>query len=442
MSRLALVRASWFAVLLFGVLSRAALPARAQAPAAGARELALRADQAAPKVFVLTMGPGDHPFARFGHNALLLTWPGRAVVYNWGTFAFEGMQGIEDFMAGRFRYWLSLARLDRTLDFYEMQNRTLVAQELDMTEAERKSLAAAVAVNALPQNRYYNYDYFKDNCTTRVRDAIDQALGGALKKAIGGDGRYTFREHAMRLSAPEPWLYFGLDLALGRLTDRGTSRYDELWIPDQLEAALAAAKISRNGEVRPLVLETRTLVSAERPAALTEPPSRVGWFLFIGALLGGIGFGLGERGRTHRAARAGFGAFAMLFGTVFGLVGCILLFFWLFTKHWSAYQNENLLVCTPWSLVLLVTAFGLALGRPRSTEWTRQLLFASALSSLLAVLLALIPGFGQDNTRIAALFAPIWCGLYAGACRLTNQPLLPQKRSTTSASDVPSATTT
>jgi hypothetical protein len=238
---------------------------------------------------------------------------------------------------------------------------------------------------------------------------------------VSGSGHYTFREHAMRLSAPEPWLYFGLDLALGRLTDQGTSRYDELWIPDQLQAALAEAKISRNGEVRPLVLDTKTLVTAERPAALAAPPSRVGWFLLIGALLGALAFALGEKGRTHRAARAVFGAFAMLFGTVFGLVGCILLFFWLFTKHWSAYQNENLLVCTPWALALLVTAFGLALGRPRSTEWTRQLLFASTLTSLLAVVLALIPGFGQDNTRIAALFAPIWFGLYWGACRLTNR---------------------
>lgn len=442
MSRLALVRAFLFAVFLSSALFLTASPARAQAPSVSSREFAIRADHAAPKVFVLTMGPGDHPFARFGHNALLLTWPGRAVVYNWGTFAFDGMQGIEDFMAGRFRYWLSLARLDRTLDFYEMQNRTLVSQELDMTEAERRSLAEAVAENALPEHRYYNYDYFKDNCTTRVRDAVDRALGGALKKAIGGSGHYTFREHAMRLSAPEPWLYFGLDLALGRLTDQGTSRYDELWIPDQLETALAEAKISRNGEVRPLVLETKTLVAAERPAALAAPPSRVGWFLLIGALLGGLAFAFGEKGRTNRAARAVFGAFSMLFGTVFGLVGCILLFFWLFTKHWSAYQNENLLVCTPWSLSLLVTAFGLALGRPRSTEWTRQLLFASAITSLLAVLLALIPGLGQDNTRIAALFAPIWCGLYSGACRLTKKPLLPQKRSTTSASDVPSATTT
>jgi len=427
---------------VLGAWLLAALPAAAQTSLERSRDAALRADQAAPKVFVLTMGPGDHPFARFGHNALLLTWPGRAVVYNYGTFAFEGVQGIQDFMAGRFRYWLSLGRLDRTLEFYEMQNRTLVAQELDMTEGERQSLAAALAVNARPENRYYDYDYFKDNCTTRVRDVIDRALGGALHRAVGGPGNYTYREHAMRLSAPEAWLYFGLDLALGPLTDRGTSRYDELWIPDQLEAALAEAKITRDGETRPLVLDTRTLVSAERPPALDAPPSRVPWFLLIGLVFGAQAFALGEKARKGRIARAMFGAFTALFGAVFGLVGCILLFFWLFTKHWSAYQNQNLLVCGPWAVALLVTATGLSLGRPRFTEWTRKLLLVSAAASVLAVLLALIPGFGQDNTRIAALFAPIWLGLYAGACRLTNQPLIPQKRSTTSASDVPSATAT
>src|SRR5215211_1696915 len=72
------------------------------------------------RVSVLTMGPGDHPFTRFGHNALLLEWAesGESAVYNYGTFAFDGMQGVQDFMAGRFRYWLSVSSLEHTLRAY------------------------------------------------------------------------------------------------------------------------------------------------------------------------------------------------------------------------------------------------------------------------------------------------------------------------------------
>jgi len=394
----------------------------------------------APRAYVLTMGPGDHPFARFGHNALLLEWPGRSVVYNFGTFAFDGLDGVKDFMAGRFRYWLSLSSLDRTLEFYASQNRTLVTQELDLTIEERQELARALAENALPEHRYYNYDYYYDNCTTRVRDAVDRALGGALKRAITGSGRYTYREHTERLSADEPWLYFALDLALGPLTDRPTTRFDELWVPDQLEQALASAKIERDGVQRPLVMATRTLVTADRPPAREAPPSRAGWFGLFGLGIGAALFALADRARTSRIARAAFGGFTALFGLFFGLIGSVLLVFWLFTKHWSAYRNENLLVCAPWAVLLAFTAFGLALGRPRATERTRLLLKASAVAALLAFLLALIPGFGQDNTRIAALFTPIWLALYLGACRITGKHPLGQKLKTTSASPVPSAT--
>ena len=385
------------------------------------------------------MGPGDHPFARFGHNALLLEWPNRAAVYNFGTFAFDGLDGIKDFMAGRFLYWLSLSSLDRTLEFYASQNRTLVAQELDLTLEERQRLASDLAKNALPENKYYNYDYYRDNCTTRVRDAVDRALGGALARATTGSGRFTYREHTERLSADEPWLYFALDLALGPLTDRPTSRYDELWVPDQLEQALASARIERDGVRRPLVIGTRTLVTAERPPARGEPPSRVGWFLLFGVVLGAACFGLGDRARTNRLARASFAAISGLFGLFFGLIGSVLVVFWLFTKHWSAYRNENILLCAPWATLLVVTGIGLALGRPRATERTRRLLRASAVAALIAAGLALIPNFAQDNTRMAALFTPIWLGLYWGACRLTGTHPLAQKVKTTSASPVPSA---
>jgi hypothetical protein len=410
------------------------------APAARAQQPGPREARRGPRVYVLTMGPGDHPFARFGHNALLLEWPGRQVVYNFGTFAFDGLDGIKDFMAGRFSYWLSLSSLDRTLEFYAAMNRTLVAQELDLTLEERMKLARALAENAQPENKYYNYDYYKDNCTTRVRDAVDRALGGALARAISGTGRYTYREHTERLSADEPWLYFGLDLALGPLTDRPVRRYDELWVPGELESALAAARIERDGVRRPLVIDTRTLVTAERGPPRAAPPARVGWFGLMGIVAGGALFALGDRARTSRAARAVFGGVSALFGLFFGLIGTVLLVFWLFTKHWAAYRNENLLVCAPWAVLLSLTGIGLAFGRPRPTEHTRRLLQASAIAALLACLLALIPGFGQDNTRMAALFTPIWIGLYVGACRIAGKHPLGQKLKTTSASPVPSAT--
>jgi hypothetical protein len=148
-------------------------------------------------------------------------------------------------------------------------------------------------------------------------------------------------------------------------------------------------------------------------------------FAALGLGLGAVLALLGRLGRQSRVARGAFGACAALIGLVGGLLGTIFGVFWLFTKHWAAYRNFNLLVCPPWALLLVVTGIGLALGRRGATRLSQRLLAWSAVTSLAAILFALTPGFGQDNTRTAALLAPLWLGLYAGSAWLTGTRLLP-----------------
>lgn len=372
------------------------------------------------RVSVLTMGPGDHPFARFGHNALLLEWQGErlGLVYNFGTFAFDGLQGVQDFMAGRFRYWLSISSLPRTLRVYASYDRSVVAQDLNLTEAQRAEIAEALEVNALPQNRYYDYDYYYDNCSTRVRDVVDRVLRGQLQSALRGAGRYSFRGHTERLTADAFWLYLGLDLALGPLTDRPTTRWNELFIPGELRSALASASVERGGQRVPVVARERVLVTSTRAPERAAPPQRVLGFALAGVLLGAAFAALGQLGATNRPARVAFAVSTALVGLVLGLLGTVFVVFWAFTKHWSAFQNYNILVCTPWSLVLVGTAVGVIRGRAKSLRLHHRLIQLSTLSAAAAVLLALIPDFGQDNTRVAALLGPLWLGMYLGALRL------------------------
>src|SRR5712691_5278121 len=68
------------------------------------------------RVFVMTMGPGDHPFFKFGHNAIVVQPADRPpVVYNWGTFDFESPTLIADFLRGRLTYLLSTDSVQGTL---------------------------------------------------------------------------------------------------------------------------------------------------------------------------------------------------------------------------------------------------------------------------------------------------------------------------------------
>src|SRR4051812_48203968 len=54
-------------------------------------------------ISLLTMGPGEHPFTKFGHSALWVhdAAKQRDEVYNYGTFAFDSPTLVLDSVAGK-----------------------------------------------------------------------------------------------------------------------------------------------------------------------------------------------------------------------------------------------------------------------------------------------------------------------------------------------------
>jgi Domain of unknown function (DUF4105) len=377
----------------------------------GATPRANAAEEPPARVSVLTMGPGQHPFTRFGHNALLLEWAsGRDAVYNFGTFEFDGLRGARDFMAGRFQYWLSVSDLESTLRAYGEANRSLTAQELALGPAERAELSRMLAINALPEHRYYAYDYYRDNCSTRVRDALDQVLGGGLSRQVVGAGRETYRQHTLRLVGASPLLFFGLDSALGRPTDRPISRWEELFLPAELHDQLASATHPTSSS--PLVRAERELLTAREapPAAAT---SRTLSYAALGAFSGLLLALLGRSAERSRAARLVLGLILALLGLALGLLGSVLLVFW-GSKHWAAHDNPSILASPPWALALVWLGVELARGRHHATG-LRVVLGVTVLTSI--GLLALAVPAPHEPLRQAALFLPLWVGLLYGAGR-------------------------
>jgi len=377
------------------------------------------ARDAPDRVSVLTMGPGDHPFTRFGHNAILLEWDtggqSHDAVYNFGTFEFQGLQGARDFMSGRFRYWLSVTNLERTVRAYAADNRSLTAQELALTRAERGELYGKLVESARPEQRYYAYDYYRDNCSTRVRDAIDDLLRGSLERSVAGPGRLTFREHTLALTRDTAWLYVGLDLALGTPTDVPTTRWQELFLPQELHDALARAQRELDGERVSLVRKETQLASATRATLPREPTTP--WLSLggAGALLGATLAALGHAARRGPTGRAVFGVVSALLGGALGVLGSALAVFWA-SKHWAAHANRSLLACPPWALALVVLGAGFALGRPGAARPLR-LLLAASLATTAALLVLSVVSSNHESLRIVALFLPLWSGWLWGAER-------------------------
>jgi hypothetical protein len=362
-------------------------------------------------ISVLTMGPGDPTFSKFGHDAIVVSQKGQKPrVYNFGTFAFQSNTLFRDFLSGRLRYWLSVGSLQGTLSSYRRQNRSLLLQRLDLEPAAAEALALALEENALPENKYYLYDHFRDNCSTRVRDAIDRTTGGAVRRALDRPAALTYRDHALRLVADDWLLFLGLDLGLGPRVDGRITEWDEGFLPERLARSLKSVRMqSANGEL-PLVVEETRVFEANRAPLLEVPPMRAPWLAALGLAMGGA-FAFLVR-RPSRAARIAAGTLMTTLGLVSGLLGALLLFFWFFTNNEVAHKNANAFLSPVVALALVPAGIAFAMGRSSGERLTRRTLFACLALSAIGIVFALV--VGQDVARTGSLFVPLWLAAALG----------------------------
>jgi hypothetical protein len=377
----------------------------------------------APKVSVITFGPGDETFSKFGHDAILLSDPRqppqrRELVFNYGTFRFDSPWLIMDFLKGKLSYWLSAGTLQQTLAVYRRANRSVSVQELNLSPEAANALAAFLYENVKPENAYYRYDYYRDNCATRIRDVVDRFLGHRLAAASRGPAPLTYREHTRRLTVASPYLFFGLDLAMGPVIDQPVTEWEEMFLP-----ARVAAKLDQltDDQGAPVVRARYSLFEASRPPEPASAPGyRWGWLAL------GVSFGLVlyVLGRAHgRVARICQSLAVALFGILTGLLGSALLVLWLLTDHDVTYWNQNVLLCPIWALVLPVLAFDFARQVPRRARLMMSLVAASTGSALLALLLLLSP-LRQSTGPAVSFFLPIWLGVGLGVWERLGRPAL------------------
>jgi len=377
-------------------------------------------------VGVMTFGPGDHPFFRFGHDAIWIHDRATGIdrVYNFGTFTFDSPRLILDFLHGRMTYWLSVSSLRATREIYERENRSIVVQELALDPDAKRALRARLDENARPENRAYKYDYFRDNCATRVRDAIDAAVGGRVRAAAQGPGRLTLRGQALRMTAGYLPLYVALDLVLGPDVDLPIDRWTETFIPEELEHVLAEVTVPATAGEQPLVVHTTEVFHPRRAPPLAAPPTRGGVFFLCGVAVGLVFLLLAVGSWASRPTflrvglRAVFGLLVVGFGLAAGFVGCFLVYLWIGTDHVVAHRNQNILVCAPFALTLVVLGFGVVLGRPGATRKASLVASAALVTTVLAGLVKIGLLHHQENGALIAFFLPVWLGMTAGLARL------------------------
>ncbi len=353
------------------------------------------------RVYLVTVGPGEKPWERYGHNALLFEDPqtGESLSYDWGRFDFDQPNFIARFVRGDMLYSSGVSDGNRVLGFYADQlDRRVELQELALSPEQTRRLLRLCEIANLPANSQYRYDYFIANCSTKLRDVLDEALGGQIAEQLQGvPAGTTFRDEAERHIAYHWPMWLGFNAGLGRPADRPIDAWEYTFLPAELRDWLRDVEIAADdGAPRPLVRTELLLNEGDAPVTPVDPPSRwwqtgiLGLALAAGMLL------------LTRLRRPGWSlAAAGLWFLLAGLGGTLLLLLWAFTDHWAAYWNQSLLLLSPLGLPL---AFETMTQRhPRAI----RLLAGIHLGlCVLGALLHLVPGVGQENLPIIALALP------------------------------------
>lgn len=360
---------------------------------------------AAPRIGVTTMQPGEIFWERFGHDAIVVEDPARggAISYNFGFFDLGEPGFVGRFVRGEMEYQLVALPLADDLAYYRQTGRGVSIQWLDLDDAEATRLADALAENARPENARYRYDYFTDNCATRVRDALDRALGGQLQRQLSSRSQgNTYRSESVRLASPSLPMWLGFDIGLGPFADRPLSRWQDAFVPMHLAEGLREA---RHGDGRPIV-RSEQVVLPHRIAPEPVPEARLLWpWLAAGLLLAGALAGIARRGSKPAAW------FALPFWLLCAVPGLLMLFLWGFTAHRAAWANHNLLLFSPLCLLLLPGAVRLLRDRVPGRLFDVVLTLV-AIGAALSPFLLWLPVQPQRNAPWIALLLPAHVALW------------------------------
>lgn len=323
------------------------------------------------RVSLLTISPGAPVYTTFGHSAIRVNDPALGLdrCYNYGTFDFEQPGFLLKFCRGKLNYFLDTEPYRYTERVALIERRVIDEQTLNFTLEERQKLYELLETNALEANRYYLYDFFYDNCATRIRDVVKKGLG----YHIVFDSTHipyglTMRQLLHTYLTEKPWTRFGIDLVLGIPADRRARAEEFMFLPDYMRDMFAHTRMY---DGRPLVSETRRFPDdpPAPPAYRSGFYGRPMWVMIAVALVGLLSL-------AHpRASRI----FDGLFWFVLGLAGLVIFMLWFFTDHYPTRLNLNLLWALPTHLLIF--------WRKPDVAWVENYYVASATLAGIALLL-------------------------------------------------------
>ena len=300
-------------------------------------------------VSVITCAPGDEAYSLFGHTGVRYRDAnnGTDVVFSYGYFDFGAPNFIWRFILGETDYMVGVVPYKHFIKEYEERGSAVVEQVLNLSPEQGEAIVEALVENCRPENRVYRYNYFYNNCTTRVRDLVFDIIGDVNYTNNSSVAGMTFREALALLTEKHPWYAFGIDLLLGADVDKTASRMELQFIPSFVMVDLDSVRLTGCGDSEKALVEEKVHLLQEQSRADVKSnftPFNASLLLLLLTMIVML---------CELRRRRTYWWYDVMLMLMQGIPGVLLLFMSLFSSHPGVACNWLLLLLNPLSLVLI-----------------------------------------------------------------------------------------
>ena len=301
------------------------------------------------EVSLLTIGPGDQLNDAFGHSGIRIKDPmfNLDIVFDYGRYDFSAEGFYINFAKGKLDYEIGWTNFERFISYYSAQKRRVTSQIIELDLDEKQRLFELLQQKIQPQNKTYPYDFFYNNCATKIKDdIIEVSKNPLILVQPEGFSLMTFRELIRTHVPSNSWGGFGIDLALGSVIDQQASLEEHLFLPSYLNLILGLSKFEVSD--KNVVKETRVLSLLQNPYPnnfWSSPLFVFGILSIISLILTVLNYKSGRRSKILDL---------LIFFTT-GFVGLILTLLWFGTDHTATAYNYNMLWACVFNLMFIPT---------------------------------------------------------------------------------------
>ncbi|GAB5564486.1 MAG: DUF4105 domain-containing protein [Winogradskyella sp.] len=315
------------------------------------------------EISVLTFGPGTSLNDAFGHNAFRIKDRTNRIdfVYGYGQYDFDAPNFYLKFARGKLNYLISKHKYPNIYYHYSSYDRTIEEQVLNLSVTEKQKLFNYLEHNYRPENRGYLYDFFFDNCATRIRDVVqinsDNKVNYNFDNSTQGK---TFRDLIYEHVDKNTWGSFGIDIALGSVIDKEATLYEYMFLPKYISSSFENADFNKSEKlVKSSAILYQSRSTDKSSNFLFSPVLILGLFSVLIIYITYKDFKKKQRSKW----------LDIILFSLTGLVGLVLVLLWFATDHTATAYNYNLLWAFPFNLILLIQVF-----KPQTKKWVKPYL--------------------------------------------------------------------